>query len=129
MLFLIIGFIICLIIFQFDHFTKIPAYGVQDGQFAGNNFRKFDDIYVEEEHDPTLTYAQTQKLKKERTTDRHILVGYHDVAQDGSEQDELGVVGEEMYYVTEDTSGAPELLGLSCWILLALLLFFKLFVY
>lgn len=95
---------------QFNQFAKIPAYGIQDTNFASDNFRKFSDIYVKEEDDAGLSFSQIEALKKKRTVDRYILIGYHDVSNEGFEADSEGVVGEPIYYFDdeENRNGSPD---------------------
>ncbi len=83
---------------------KIPAYGINDNNLANQNFRKQDDIYVAREQDTTQDYQTIQALKRQRTIDRHILVGYHDIIAETEAKETLGLVGEEIYYSNEDSS-------------------------
>lgn len=88
---------------KFDQFVRIPAYGINDNNYAHDNFRDPSDIWVQQENDPKRTYEEIQAMKRRRTVDRYILVGTHDVTKDGKEKEE-GVVGEEIYFLNVDQS-------------------------
>lgn len=83
---------------QFDQFTKIPAFGTSDTNKASDNQRKLEDIQVEEEYNAP-NFAEEKRLLNERTVDRFILEGFHDMIVNGKQDSEGGVVGEEFYYM------------------------------
>ncbi|ODM88785.1 Nacrein-like protein, partial [Orchesella cincta] len=83
---------------QFDEFIKIPAFGVVDHNRASENFRREDQIHVEEENDPNLDYTTRQNLIAKRTVNRFILEGTHNYDPEGKDS----LVDEAVYYMDSD---------------------------
>ncbi|ODM92533.1 Carbonic anhydrase 4 [Orchesella cincta] len=90
---------------QFDEFIKIPAFGMANHNRASDNFRREDQITVEEEKRVNIDYATLQNLINKRTVDRFILEGIHDHTPEGDD----ALVDEAVYYL--DSEGISQKKG------------------